>query len=90
MAVRIRLRRIGKNPKKNPHFRISVFTETRGRDSRVIEELGFYAPLSGAAKMDKARIDFWIERGAQVSETIKRLIKKDTKEVKDAAKPTSS
>jgi small subunit ribosomal protein S16 len=46
MAVRIRLRRIGKNPKKKPHFRITVFDERTTRDGRFIEELGFYNPVS--------------------------------------------
>ena len=76
MAVRIRLRRIGKNPKKRPHFRISVFDETRGRDSRFIEELGFYDPVTGKAKINKERIGYWQKNGALVSDTIKSLIKK--------------
>ena len=49
MAVHIRLRRIGKNPKKRPHFRLTVFEETRSRDGRIIEELGYYNPVTGAA-----------------------------------------
>jgi len=77
MAVRVRLRRIGKNPKKKPHFRISVFDETRGRDSRFIEELGFYDPVTGKSKINKERIDYWQKTGALVSDTIKSLIKKD-------------
>jgi len=79
MAVHIRLRRIGKNPKKRPHFRISVFDERRGRDSRVLEELGFYNPVSGAIKIKKERIDFWRKNGAQLSLTLKSLIKKADK-----------
>jgi small subunit ribosomal protein S16 len=81
MAVRIRLRRIGKNPKKDPHFRISVFNEVSGRDSRVIEELGFYSPLKGAIKIKRERVEFWLKKGAQPSETVKSLIKKASKEV---------
>jgi small subunit ribosomal protein S16 len=80
MAVRIRLRRIGKNPKKRPHFRISVFDETRGRDSRYIEELGFYNPVSGAIKLKNERLDYWVKNGAQISEAIKNIIKKSKKE----------
>lgn len=76
MAVRIRLRRIGKNPKGKPHFRISVFEETRGRDSRVIEELGFYNPVSGENKINAEKIEKWVKNGAQVSLTIKSLLKK--------------
>ena len=53
MAVRIRLRRIGKNPKGQIHFRVTVFDETRSRDGRYIEEIGFYDPNTGAVKMKK-------------------------------------
>jgi small subunit ribosomal protein S16 len=76
MAVHIRLRRIGKNPKGRPHFRVTVFDERRGRDSRFIEELGFYNPISGLIKVKKERLDFWVKNGAQVSQTIKSLVKK--------------
>ena len=75
MAVHIRLRRIGKNPKKKPHFRISVYEETRNRDGRSIEELGFYNALTGVAKLNKQRLDYWVKNGAQVSETVKSLVK---------------
>ena len=80
MAVHIRLRRIGKNPTKRPHFRLSVFDERRGRDSRFIEELGFYNPLTGSAKIKIERLDYWVKNGAQVSRTIVSLIKKQKKE----------
>jgi small subunit ribosomal protein S16 len=89
MAVHIRLRRIGKNPKGKPHFRVSVFDQRRGRDSKFIEELGFYNPLSKAVKLNKERIDFWIKNGAQVSPTIKNLIKKLQKEAKNATRSGS-
>jgi small subunit ribosomal protein S16 len=79
MAVVVRLRRIGKNPKKKPHFRISVFDEPRGRDSRFIEELGFYNPVTGAAKIKKERLAYWVKNGAQVSPTVKSLAKKCSK-----------
>jgi small subunit ribosomal protein S16 len=80
MAVRIRLRRIGKNPKKRPHFRISVFDERRGRDSSFIEELGFYNPLTKNIKLQKQRLDYWVKNGACVSEAVKNIIKKIKKE----------
>jgi len=76
MAVRIRLRRIGKNPKKKPHFRVTVFDERRSRDGRIIEELGFYNPVTGVAKIKKERLEFWVKRGAQPSPTIESLAKK--------------
>ncbi len=80
MAVRVRLRRIGKNPKKRPFFRLSVFEETRNRDGRFIEEIGFYNPVTGTAKIKQERLDYWVKNGAQVSPTIKSLARKAKKE----------
>lgn len=79
MAVHVRLRRIGKNPKGKPYFRISVFDERKGRDSSFIEELGSYNPLNGAAKIKQERIDYWVKNGAQLSATVKSLVKKSKK-----------
>ncbi len=76
MAVSIRLRRIGKNPKGKPHFRVSVFDDRKGRDARVLEELGFYNPLTGEAKLKKESIQKWIKNGAVPSVTVKNLLKK--------------
>ena len=76
MAVHIRLRRIGKNPSGKPHFRVTVFDERMGRDSRVIEEVGYYKPTSGESNLKKERIAEWIKNGAQVSATVKSLLKK--------------
>ncbi len=90
MAVHIRLRRIGKNPKGKPHFRVSVFDERRGRDGRFIEELGFYNPISQEVKIDKERVNFWVKNGAQVSATIKSLIKKIIKEETNASRTSGS
>jgi small subunit ribosomal protein S16 len=77
MAVHIRLRRIGKNPKGKPHFRVTVFDERKGRDSRVIEEVGYYKPTTGQAVLKKERIADWVKNGAQLSATVKSLLKKD-------------
>ncbi|MFA5145291.1 MAG: 30S ribosomal protein S16 [Candidatus Omnitrophota bacterium] len=90
MAVHVRLRRIGKNPKGKPHFRISVFDERKGRDSRTIEELGFYSPVTGEAKIKQERIDFWVKNGAVLSPTVKSLITKQKKEAKNATGTASS
>jgi len=81
MAVHIRLRRIGKNPAGKPHFRVSVFDERKGRDSSVIEQLGYYVPTTGEAKIKIERIEHWIKNGAQASLTVKSLLKKAKKAV---------
>ena len=88
MAVHIRLRRIGKNPKKRPFFRITVFDQRRSRDGRFIEEIGFYNPLNGIVKIDKQRFDYWVKNGAQPSQTLKSLVKK-IKEEKNATGTSS-
>lgn len=85
MAVHIRLRRIGKNPKKRPHFRVSVSDEHRGRDSTFIEEIGYYNPVSGVVKIKLPRLDYWVKNGARLSETVKSLVKKLRKEEKNAS-----
>ena len=79
MAVHIRLRRIGKNPKGKPHFRIAAYDERVGRDGRILEELGFYVPTSGQVKLKSGRIQYWVKNGAQASATVKSLIKKEKK-----------
>ena len=90
MAVHVRLRRIGKNPKGKPHFRITVFDERRGRDSKFIEELGFYSPISGATYIKKDKLVSWVKKGAQLSPTVKSLLKKAEKEgVKNATGSSS-
>ncbi|MFH1269633.1 MAG: 30S ribosomal protein S16 [Candidatus Omnitrophota bacterium] len=94
MSVVIRLKRIGKNPKKRPHFRIAVFDQRQGRDARPIEELGFYSPVTGAVKIKRERIDSWIKKGAQLSATVKNIFGKSAidskKEVKDATGSSAS
>ena len=93
MPVVVRLRRIGKNPKRRPHFRITVFDQRRGRDSRFIEEIGFYNPLTEAIKIKRERLDSWVKKGAQLSTTVKNLLKKSKaivqKEEKNAADSAS-
>ncbi|MFA5004548.1 MAG: 30S ribosomal protein S16 [Candidatus Omnitrophota bacterium] len=79
MAVHIRLRRIGKNPKNKAHFRVTVFDERSGRDSRIIDELGFYNPINGKSELKKESIQEWVKKGAQMSDTVKSLMKKASK-----------
>ena len=78
MSARIRLRRIGKNPKKRYFFRISVFSKAKSRDSRSIEELGYYDPRRNPAvvNINQARLKHWLSCGAQMSDTVKRLCAK--------------
>src|SRR5438874_13675366 len=72
--VAIRLRRAGS--KKRPFFRIVVADSRAARDSSFVEILGHYNPRTKPAivQVDKERVDFWIKRGAQPSDSVRTLI----------------
>ena len=74
--VMIRLKRLG--GKKKPHNRIVVITKTKARDSRAIEELGYYDASKNplVLKLNVERAAYWISKGAIPTPTIKQLIKK--------------
>ena len=75
--VKIRLRRMG--AKKNPFYRIVVADSRFPRDGRFIEELGTYDPMTepSQVKVDKDRALEWIKKGAQPTDTVKALLKKE-------------
>ncbi len=72
--VTIRLRRAGS--KKRPFFRVVVTDSRAARDSSFVEILGHYNPRSKPAvvQVDKDRVDYWLKRGAQPSDTVRTLI----------------
>lgn len=77
MAVKIRLRRMG--AKKNPFYRIVVADSRYPRDGRFIEEIGTYNPLTEPVevKVDADKAKQWIANGAQPTDTVKVLLKKN-------------
>ncbi len=77
MAVKIRLRRMG--AKKAPFYRIVVADSRFPRDGRFIEEIGYYNPLTTPVeiKIDSDKAKTWIKNGAQPTETVKALLKKN-------------
>ena len=75
MAVKIRLTRIGK--KKAPSYRVIVADSRSPRDGRFIEEIGYFNPLSDEVKIDAEAAKKWIANGAQPTETVKSLLKKN-------------
>lgn len=77
MAVKIRLRRMG--AKKNPFYRIVVADSRYPRDGRFIEEIGTYDPLKTPAdvKIDADKAKQWIANGAQPTDTVKDILKKN-------------
>jgi small subunit ribosomal protein S16 len=75
LAVRIRLTRVGAT--KRPAYRVIAIDKRRSRDGRALEILGFYDPLTDPAtvKLDSERIQAWISKGAQPSETVAKLMR---------------
>ena len=77
MAVKIRLRRIG--AKKAPFYLVVVADSRYPRDGRFIEEIGYYDPTKEPAivKIDEEKAKKWIGNGAQPTDTVKALLKKN-------------
>ena len=77
MAVKIRLKRMG--AKKAPFYRVVVDDSRYPRDGRFIEEIGHYNPLTDpvTVQIDSEKAKKWIENGAQPTETVKTLLKKN-------------
>ena len=77
MAVKIRLRRMG--AKKAPFYRIVVADSRYPRDGRFIEELGYYDPTKepSVVKVDAEKAKKWIASGAQPTDTVKEIFKKN-------------
>ena len=77
MAVKIRLRRMG--AKKAPFYRVVVADSRFPRDGRFIEEIGYYDPTKDPVviKIDGEKAKKWIANGAQPTDTVKALLKKN-------------
>ena len=77
MAVKIRLTRMG--AKKAPFYRVRVADSRFPRDGRFIEEIGIYNPLTepSTVRIDAERAKYWLSNGAQPTEKVKTLLKKE-------------
>ena len=75
MAVRIRLTRVGAT--KQPTYRVVVADSRNARDGRSIETLGHYNPRTEPVEfaVDEAKARDWLAKGAQPSDTVRRLFK---------------
>jgi small subunit ribosomal protein S16 len=75
VAVRLRLTRVGS--KKNPIWRVVVADQRSPRDGRVIEIVGHYNAQTQPSTivLDEPRVREWLSKGAQPSETVRKLLK---------------
>ena len=78
MEVRIRLQKSGKVANKAYNYRIVAMAGREGRDGRSLEILGFYDPAKkpAAFSLDKAKVEAWVAKGAQMSDTVRSLMNK--------------
>lgn len=72
----IRLSRVG--ARKQPYYRVVVIEKGRARNGRSVEVVGTYNPRTSPAsvKLETERIEYWTGKGAQLSETVGKLVKK--------------
>jgi small subunit ribosomal protein S16 len=79
MSVRVRLTRVGSN--KNPIWRVVVADQRSPRDGRFIETIGHYNPQTNPSTitLDEERLQHWVARGAQPTNTVKQLVKAHAK-----------
>ena len=84
----IRLMRMG--AKKSPSYRVVVKEKLSKRDGAYVENVGFYNPTREPAeiRLDMERVNYWIGRGAQPTDTVRQLIRQQSKA--QAAEPQAA
>jgi small subunit ribosomal protein S16 len=77
MALKIRLTRIGTT--HQPHYRVVVAEARSRRDGAPVEVLGTYNPRAKGetVKLDLARVDYWLSKGAKPTDTLHSMIKRN-------------
>ncbi|MHB0969112.1 MAG: 30S ribosomal protein S16 [Thermoanaerobaculia bacterium] len=74
--LKIRLRRSGS--KHAPFYRIVVSDSLKTPRAATVEQIGFYNPTKepNQLKLDRERVDYWVGKGAQLSDTVRQLLKR--------------
>ena len=72
--LKIRLRRAGS--KHAPFYRIVVSDSLKTPRAATVEQIGFYNPTKepNQLKLDRERVDYWVGKGAQLSDTVRQLL----------------
>ena len=85
MALKIRLTRVGTT--HQPHYRVVVAEARSRRDGAPVEVLGSYNPRAKGEtmKIDLARVDYWISKGAKPTDTLHAMIKRSRRSAAAAA-----
>jgi len=85
LSVKVRLKRFG--TKNRQQYRIVIADAKMPRDGRFIEEIGFYNPIPVDEEIEikQDRLDYWLSQGAQVTGTVKSLLKRVSKKKQPSA-----
>lgn len=80
MAVSLRFMKLGK--KGRPFYRIIALDKRKKRNGSYIEKIGHYDPMTEpeTIKLDKERFDYWISKGAEISDGLRKILKKVKKD----------
>ena len=76
MSVKVRMTRSGS--KKRPFYRIVAINSDARRDGRPLDFIGYYNPCTnpGTLSIDAEKLNAWIEKGAEMTDTVRTLVKK--------------
>jgi small subunit ribosomal protein S16 len=80
--VKVRLSRTGTT--KRPHYRVVAIDSRRARNGRFLEILGVYDPRAERVSIRADRVTAWVERGAQVSDTVRSLLRRQARQPQPA------
>jgi small subunit ribosomal protein S16 len=72
--LKLRLKRIGR--KASPSYRLVIMENSSRRDGKSIDEVGFYNPITKQSFFDSSKIQKWLTRGAEPSQTVLNLLNK--------------
>jgi small subunit ribosomal protein S16 len=84
-VLMIRLSRTG--ARKQPHYRVVVIEKERARNGRPVEVVGTYNPRTNPASIElkRERIDYWVSKGAKMSDRVGKIVAKPAPSVVPAA-----
>lgn len=78
--LKIRLRKPGKSIKRRYHYKIVVTEARSARESKFVEQVGYYNPTRKLLKIDIDKYQGWIKKGAKPTETVASLFKRFKKQ----------
>ncbi|MFA5260860.1 MAG: 30S ribosomal protein S16 [Candidatus Omnitrophota bacterium] len=82
MEVRIRLQKAGAPANKKYNYRIVVLSKSDPKQGRALDILGYYDPAKKPAviSLNKEKLEKWLKKGAQMTDTVRSLVKKAAKD----------